>query len=89
MVGGNFKMGKTRQPKNYSNENIKENKKIKQRYHFNQKFTIQTKCIKHSTWSTLSVSVKSTIHNNLLWVESRLLYSDTKTSTSRTGLPRN
>jgi hypothetical protein len=24
MVGGNFKMGKTRQPKNYSNENIKE-----------------------------------------------------------------
>ena len=44
MVGGNFKMGKTRQPKNYSDENIKENKKIKQRYHFNQKFTIQTKC---------------------------------------------
>ena len=63
MVGGNFKMGKTRQPKNYSNENMKENKKIKQRYHFNQKFTIQTKCIKHSTWSTLSVSVKSTSAN--------------------------
>lgn len=61
MVGGNFKMGKTRQPKNYSDENLKENKKIKQRYHFNQKFTIQTKYIKHSTWST--VSVKSTFAN--------------------------
>jgi hypothetical protein len=27
--------------------------------------------------------------NNPLWIESRLVYSDTRTTTSRTGLPRN